>query len=183
MTDLDLSPGTCIELDRDFEKLVDSLLAVLSKEIVVYEELQTIVLEEGKTLKRPSLELISESNNKKETSVLKARMLEEVRTNIIRKLARHLDSQERDITISMLASHVSERQSEALKIRQEKLTTLLKSLKNRNQKNRDLLDYSLSYVKNSVNFLNQMICAGADYANTGKLKTGNRNGTILCKEG
>lgn len=183
MTALDLSQGACIELDREFEKLIDSLLAVLSKEIGVYEELRAIVQEEWKTLKTPALESISESNNKKETCMLKARMLEEVRTNIIRKLARHLERPEREINMTMLASLVSERQAEALKLRQEKLMPLLESLRERNERNRNLLDYSLAYVKNSVNFLNQMICAGADYAHNGKLKTGNRNGTILCKEG
>jgi flagellar biosynthesis/type III secretory pathway chaperone len=183
MTALDLSPGNVIALDRDFEKLVDSLLSLLSKEIAIYEELRAIVQEEGGTLKRPSLELISGSNNRKETCILKARMLEEVRSNIVRKIARYLDAPERDVNISMLADHVSEQQRGALRIRQEKLLTLLEAIRDRNRRNRDLLDYSLSYVKNSVDFLNQMICTGADYARNGKLKTGGRNGAILCKEG
>jgi hypothetical protein len=183
MTVLDLIQEECIEMDSDFERLIDSLLSVLTKEIVVYEELQTIVHEERRTLKRPSLELISDSNNKKETCILKARMLEEVRANIVRKLAKHLGIEEKDLNISLLASYVSERQKTALKAQQKILMTLIGAIKETNKMNRDLVDYSLSYVKNSVNFINQIMCTGADYVNTGKLKARNRNGIMLCKEG
>jgi hypothetical protein len=183
MTVLDLTQEERMEMDNDFERLIDSLLSVLTKEIVVYEELQAIVHEERRALRRPSLELISESNNKKETCILKARMLEEVRANIVRKLAKHLGREEKDINISVLASHVSERQRTAFKAQQKILMTLIGTIKETSKMNRDLLDYSLSYVRNSVNFINQIMCSGADYVNTGKFKTSNRNGIMLCKEG
>jgi hypothetical protein len=183
MTVLNLTQEDYMEMDSDFERLIDSLLSVLAKEIVVYEELQAIVHEERRTLRRPSLELISESNNKKETCILKARMLEEVRTNVVRKLSKHLGMEEKDLNISLLVSHVSEQQGTALKAQQRILMTLIGAIKETNTMNRDLVDYSLSYVRNSVNFINQLMCTGADYVNTGKLKTSNRNGIMLCKEG
>ena len=183
MSDLDLSQDVYMEPHPDFKRLIDSLLSVLTKEMVVYEEIQGIVQEERNTLKKPSLERISESNNRKETCILKARMLEEVRANIVRKLASHLGRDEKEINIALLASAVGERQGEALRAHQRGLMVLLGSIKEANKKNRDLLDYSLSYVKNSLNFLNQIMCTGADYVNTGKLKAGNRNGTVLSREG
>ena len=180
---LDINQEESVKKDCDFEKLVDSLLSVLAKEVEVYEELQAIIQEERGTLRRPSIELISDSNSKKETCILKARMLEEVRANIVRKLAKHLGREEKDINISLLASHVRGRQRTALKAQQKILMTLIGAIKETNKMNRDLLDYSLSYVKNSVNFINQIMCTGADYVNTGKLKTSSRNGIMLCKEG
>jgi flagellar biosynthesis/type III secretory pathway chaperone len=172
-----------MEPDPDFTRLIDSLLTVLTKETVVYEELQVIVRKERQTLKKPSLELMSESNNRKETCILKARMLEEVRTNIVRKLARHLGREERDVNLSLLASLAGEEQSGALEVHQKRLTQLLGSIREANGLNRDLLEHSLSYVKNSIHFLNQVMCTGADYVNTGKLKAGNRNGAVLCRRG
>lgn len=183
MTALGLTQDVHMDLDGDLERLIDSLLAVLTKEIVVYDELQTIIHDERETLKKPSLELISDSNSKKETCILKARMLEEVRANIIRKLARHLGQEESDITITLLAEHASDRHKAALKAKQTILLSLIGAIKETNQINRNILDYSLSYVRNSINFLNQIMCTGADYAKTGKLKTGNRNGAMFCKEG
>jgi flagellar biosynthesis/type III secretory pathway chaperone len=180
---LDINQEESVKKDCDFEKLIDSLLSVLANETEVYEELQTIIQEERLTLRRPSLEHISDSNGKKETCILKARMLEEVRTNIVKKIARHLGKKEKDINISLLASHVGGRQRMALETQQKILAALVSAIKEANKMNRDLLDYSLSYVRNSVNFINHIVCTGADYVNTGKLKTGSRSGIMLCKEG
>jgi hypothetical protein len=183
MIRLDINQAESVKIDCDFEKFVDSLLCVLVKEIEVYEELLAITREEREALRRPSLDLISDSNSKKETCILKARMLEEVRMNIVKKIARHLGKEEKDINISLLASHVGGRQRTALKTQQKILLTIVRAIKETNKRNRDLLDYSLSYVRNSVNFINHIMCTGADYVNTGKLKTGSRNGVMLCKEG
>ncbi len=183
MITMELNQEQSVNNDSDFEKLVDSLLSVLAKEIEVYEELQAITREERGTLTRPSLELVAESNSKKETCILKARMLEEARANVVRKIAKHLGREEKEINISLLASQAGERQRAALKNRQKILMTLIGAIKETNKMNRDLLDYSLSYVRNSVNFINQIMSTGADYMNTGKLKTSNRNGMMFCKEG
>ena len=180
---LDINKEESVKKDCDFEKLVDSLLSVLAKEVEVYGELQAIIQEERGTLRRPSLDLISDSNSKKETCILKARMLEEVRANIVKKIARHIGKEEKDLNISLLACHVRGRQRTALKAQQKILMALIGAIKETNKMNRDLLDYSLSYVRDSVNFINQIMCTGADYVNTGKLKTSNRNGIMLCKEG
>ena len=183
MITMELNQEQSVNKEGDFEKFVDSLLSVLAKEIEVYEELQAITREERGTLTRPSLELVAESNSKKETCILKARMLEETRANVVRKIAKHLGREEKEINISLLAFHTGERQRTALKNRQKILMTLIGAIKETNKMNRDLLDYSLSYVRNSVNFINQIMSTGADYMNTGKLKTSNRNGMMLCKEG
>jgi flagellar biosynthesis/type III secretory pathway chaperone len=180
---LDIRQEESVKKDGDFEKLVDSLLSLLAKEIEVYEELQAIIQEERETLTRPSLDLISDGNSKKETCILKAKMLEEVRANIVKKIAGRLGMEEKEINISLLASQVGGCQRTALKARQKILLTLVGAIKETNKLNRELLDYSLSYVRNSVNFINNIMCTGADYANTGKLKTGSRSGIMLCKEG
>lgn len=183
MIRMEINQEQSVNKDSDFEKFIDSLLSVLAKEIEVYEELQAITQAERVTLTRPSLELVAESNSKKETCILKARMLEEVRANVVRKIAKHLGREEKEINISLLASHAGGRQKAALKGRQKILMTLIGDIKETNKMNRDLLDYSLSYVRNSVNFINQIMCTGADYVNTGKLKTTNRNGIMFCEEG
>jgi hypothetical protein len=180
---LDINPQVIVKTDIDFEILVDSLLSVLSKEVDVYEELRTIVQEEKGLLRMPSLELLSSSNNKKETCILKARMLEEVRANIVKKIARNLDRNEKEINISILSLYTEERQTNALKSCQKSLLPLMQSIKKANEMNQGLLDYSLSYMKNSIIFIANLLSIGAGYANTGKLNSRNTNGRILNKEG
>ena len=169
--------------DADFESLIDSLLTVLAKDVEVYRELQANINAKRDVLLKPSLDLLTENNSKAETCVLKVRMLEEARANIIKKIARSLDGQEKDITLTMLASYVDGKRRTELLSQQQILTCLVSSIREMNEKNRGLLDYSLSYVTNSLNFINQIMNTGADYVNTGKLKTGPRRGMLLCKEG
>lgn len=183
MTMLDINQEASVKTDVDFESLIDSLLSVLTKEVEVYEELRSTIHEERGVIGRPSLDLLSENNNKKETCILKARMLEEVRANIVKKIARRLDREEKDINISLLTSYTEKDQTKALKSRQKSLLPLIQSIKEANEMNQGLLDYSLSYVRNSMNFINNLLSTGAGYAHTGKLKANNTNGRILNREG
>lgn len=169
--------------EADFENLLDSLLAVLRQDVEVYGELQANINEKRDVLRRPSLELLTESNGKMETCVLKAKMLEEARTNIVKKIAKSLGRQEKDITMTFLASYVKGQRKTELKAQQMALSSLMGSISEINEKNKALLDYSVSYVKSTMDFVNNLLSTGADYVSTGQLKTGARNGRILCKEG
>jgi flagellar biosynthesis/type III secretory pathway chaperone len=183
MVMLDTNQAVNVKKDIGFESHIDSLLSLLTKEVEVYDELQTIIQEERGLLRRPSLELLSSSNKKKETCILKARMLEEVRANIVKKIARSLDRNENEMNISILSLYTEERQTNALKARQKSLLSLMQSIKESNEMNQGLLDYSLSYVKNSMNFISNLLSIGAGYAYTGKLNARNTNGRILNREG
>lgn len=183
MLDLITEPAKQLPDEADFESLLDSLLAVLRQDVEVYRELQANIKEKRDVLIRPSLELLTESNSKAETCVLKAKMLEEVRANIIKKIAKSLDREEKDITLTFLSSCVDGQRKTELRAQQRALSSLMGSISEMNAKNKVLLDYSLSYVTNSMNFINQIRCTGADYVNTGKLKAGSRSGIMLCKEG
>ncbi|MCG6536179.1 MAG: flagellar protein FlgN [Syntrophales bacterium LBB04] len=169
--------------DGDMEGLLDSLLSVLTKEIEIYEELQAAIVEEGISLKRPSLETISESNAKKETIILKARMLEEVRGNIVKKIAKIYDIEEKDVNLTFLTSYVGGNRKNKLKSLQTVLSKLIFTINKNNENNIALLDFSISYVKSTMNFLNNLLSTGADYINTGKLKAAKMNGKLLYKEG
>lgn len=183
MFDLVTEPARQSPDEADLEGLLDSLLTVLKKDVEVYRELQANINEKRDVLLKPSLELLTESNSKAETCVLKARMLEEVRANIIKKIAKSLDREENEITLSLLSAYADGQRKTELRAHQRALNSLVGSIKETNAKNKVLLDHSLSYVTNSLNFINQIMCAGADYVNTGKLKTGRKSGMMLCKEG
>ncbi|MFZ3114964.1 MAG: flagellar protein FlgN [Syntrophales bacterium] len=169
--------------EAEFESLLDSLLVVLRQDVEVYGELQANINEKRDVLRRPSLELLTASNSKTETCVLKAKILEEARASIVKKIAKSLGRQEKDITLTVLASCVDGQRKTELKAQQMALSSLMGSINEINEKNKVLLDYSVSYVKSTMDFINNLFSTGADYINTGQLKAGARNGRILCKEG
>ncbi len=183
MSGLTTITETRLSDEAELTGFLDSLLTVLEQEGEVYEELQAILIEKQNVLARPTLERIFDNNGKMETCVLKGKMLEEVRSNIVKKIAQHLQREVRDINITTLISQADEKRAAALKARQKTLVFLIESIKEADGKNRQLLNYSLDYVKNSVNFINNLLSTGADYANSGRLKIKNRNGKILNRKG
>ncbi len=183
MLDSDVNREEKAKKAVDFDELLDALLSMLRKEVDVYEELQIIVAEESAVLMRPSSVCLLDSNAKKETCILKAKMLEEVRANIVKKIAKLLDREEKEINFTLLSSYADERRKRELDARRKMLFPLVQSINEANEKNKGLVDYSLSYIRSSMNFINNLLSSGIGYAHTGRLKIGNTNGRILNREG
>ena len=172
-----------IEMNNELKRLYDSLLDILTNEIEVYRELHKLFLNEGALLVKSSIDELYENSSKKETCVLKAKMLEEVRTNLAEKIFKLLDIDEKDIKLSRLLFYGDDAQRQELKECQLSLRFLLIEINKLNKKNKLLLDSSLVYVQKSIDFINQLICPSSNYLSTGKLKSNNMNGRIVCWEG
>jgi len=173
-----------MSLDTDLYPHLDSLLDLLKREIVVYKELQATISHEKAILLKPSLERILESNSKKETVILKAKMLEEGRLKLVRKIAKMLDLEEREINLTTLCSYADPDQEKKLKECQSILNGLLAKNKEMNKNNKELLDYSLHFLQGSVDFIHSLFSsASASYMPSGKMRPISRNGKILRTEG
>jgi flagellar biosynthesis/type III secretory pathway chaperone len=173
-----------IEMNNELKPLYDSLLDVLKNEIEVYRELHKLFLNERALLVKSSIDELYENSSKKETCVLKAKMLEEVRTNLAEKIFKVLNiDEERDINFSRLLFYGDDTQRQELTECQLGLRFLLMEINKLNKKNKLLLDSSLIYVQRSIDFINQLICPSSSYLSTGKLKSNNMNGRIVCWEG
>ncbi|MBI4632655.1 MAG: flagellar protein FlgN [Deltaproteobacteria bacterium] len=163
--------------------LYDGLLSVLGMELEVYRELRTVIAREKDILIKPSLEVLNESNSKKETCILKAKMLEEARTNNVKKIAKCLGIENDNINLTTLSSYANDKLREELKANQDDLSSLLMEIRRLNKINKDLLDSSLSFLKGSIDFINELMSSGSTYRNTGKVTILPRNGKILQTEG
>lgn len=178
---LQIEPAKEIKNDLDIQ--FDGLLSVLKTEIQVYEELLILVSREKEILLKPTLTKIQENNSKKETLILKARMLEEVRTNTIRKIAECLGVDDRTLRLSVLARYADSKGRQELLGCQAVLRDLMSRMGEANAAGRHLLDSSLPAIKSSIDFLSHMIFAGPTYAGTGELSRQKGNGKFLCTEG
>jgi len=170
-------------MNDDLKSLYDSLLYVLRSEIEIYRELHRLFVDEKALLVKSSIDELYENSSKKETCILKAKMLEEVRTNLVKKISKFLDIDEDNINFSILLSYGDDVQRRELIECQSSLRFLLIEIKELNKKNKLLLDSSLVYVQKSIDFINQLVCPTSSYLSTGKLKSNNMNGKILCWEG
>lgn len=170
-------------LDTGLNSLYDSLLSVLGKEIEVYRELHASIVQERKVLARPSVDELYESNSRKETCILKARMLDEVRMNIVKKIVKLHDIEEENVSLSTLFPYAGDDHRGKLKECQSALRSLMTNINGLNEENKNLLNTSLFYVRNSIDFINNLMFPGSAYMNTGQMKTCKTNGKILSREG
>ena len=173
-----------MNLHTDLYPLIDSLIGLLKREIVVYRELQATIAHEKIILLKPSLERLLESNSKKETVILKAKILEEGRLKLVRRIAKTLNLEENEVNMTTLCSCADHDQQTDLKECQSTLNGLLTESRNMNQNNKELLDYSLHFLQGSVDFIHSLISSASScYMPSGKMRPIARNGKIVHTEG
>jgi flagellar biosynthesis/type III secretory pathway chaperone len=163
--------------------LFTALIEVLKKELLIYQELKNIIIQEKKILFKPSLEELNQNNSLKENIILKARMLEEVRTNILKKIGRIFDIKVNAVKLSHLAGYACKQQREELNEIRESLALISQEINALNAANKDLLEASVTNIKSSLDFISSIMSAGSVYLECGKMKSTNHNGTYLHTEG
>jgi len=175
-------------MNNELHSLYGSLISVLREEIEVYEELRFSLLNEKETMAGSSVDELYESNCRKETCILKAKMVKEVRAKLIERIINILNLDGKPIglndkTLSTLLLHVDDDRKKDLEKCRLALRSLLMDIHELNERNKTLLDSSLFYVRKSIDFLGQLIYPGATYMSTGSLKANNLNGKIVSREG
>lgn len=174
-------------MNDELHFLYESLVSVLRNEVDVYSKLHKCFLNEREILGGSSVDELYESNSRKETCILKARMVEEVRTKLVERIINVLNLDGKvlnmDRSLSTLLLHGNDSQKRDLEECRSALKSLLMDISGLNEKNKTLLKSSLSYVGKSIDFLGQLIYPSAIYMSTGRLKANNLNGKILSREG
>lgn len=174
-------------MNNELHFLYDSLVSVLRNEVDVYTKLHKCFMNEKEILAGSSVDELDESNSRKETCILKARMVQEARTKLVERIINTLDldgkALDKDKSLSTLLLHGDDTQKRELEECRSALKSLLMDINGLNERNRTLLDSSLFYVRKSIDFLGQLIYPSATYINTGKLKASSLNGKILSREG
>ena len=167
----------------DLDSLLGSLLSVLRKEIEVYGELAQAIALEGDVLRKPSLESLHESNARKETCILKTRLLEEVRAKAVGRIACALGVDESGLKLQTILPHAQGSLGRDLGDCHRELRSLVDRIQEENLRNRNLLDSSLLGVRTSRHFLENLLGGGSTYRGSGELHNGGLSGRIYSQRG
>jgi flagellar biosynthesis/type III secretory pathway chaperone len=178
---VNLTPQAAVE--GEMESRIDALVDVLWKEVEVYRELREAVGQEHRVLLKPSLEALNESNSRKETCVLKTRLLEEVRSGITERIAACLGIGQDEVTLSRLLACASPRQRQRLGECQSVLRSLVTDIAGMNGRNSLLIESSLQFNEGAMHFFSTMISGGSTYAESGQLRTRGLHGRICSSRG
>lgn len=175
--------ANCLE-DSATEGLFVSLIDVLKKELSIYRELRDyLACEKEMLMKSASLAKINENNAVKENIILKSRILEEVRTNVLKKIARHLEIDDSEIRLMSLAGYAVNEQRQVIENLKSDLVSIARDINRMNDDNKYLLDASINNVKGSLEFISSLIDRSGVYLGTGKINEISKNGRFLRTEG
>jgi flagellar biosynthesis/type III secretory pathway chaperone len=174
---------TNCRVENECESSFTTLTDILRKELDVYQELKEAMIGEKKILMKPSLDEINQNNARKENIILKARMLEEGRANVLKKIARNLDIDVNRIKIDLLISYAAVEQRKEIEAIKNELAQTLEEINLINEANKELINVSLNCIKSSVDFINSISSTGAVYVGSGKIKTLQVSGKYLRTEG
>lgn len=169
--------------DNSCENIFASLIEILRKELVVYQELKSTIVDEKIMLKKPTLDELNHNNARKENIILKARMLAEARTNILKKIARNFDINANSVILSHLIGYADNQQRAEIEEVRDALVLISREISGLNETNMNLLNVSMDNVKSSLDFINSIASSGSVYLQCGKVKALNKNGIYLHREG
>jgi flagellar biosynthesis/type III secretory pathway chaperone len=171
------------DVKAELNPLLDSLLSVLRKEIEIYGELAQVIALEGEALLKPSLETLHESNARKETCILKTRILEEIRMKAVNRIAPVLGLEERGLKLQTILSHAEGNLGHDLRDCHRELRSLVTRISEENRRNRGLLDASLAGVRSNYQFIGNLLGGGSTYMGSGELNNGGLSGRIYSERG
>lgn len=169
--------------ENSCESVFTALIEILRKESAIYQELKNCLINEKRLLIKPDLDDLGHNNALKENIILKARMLEEARANILKRIARNLDIRTNVVKLSHVASQAGIEQRKEIGHISDELALIAREINALNAANKDLLAASMSNVKSSLDFISSIMSAESVYLECGKLKSAHKNGTFLHKEG
>lgn len=162
--------------------MFDPLIRNLKEEIELLRFLSDALEKEREILVRSDVRELVDHNGKKETLILKMRMLEEVRRTMIRKISRDHGLAE-SATLVGLASCADPSRRETLLALRESITALAAAIGERNEANREIIGVSLRHAQGSMDFLGELMNPDKTYGQSGKWNRGKKKGNVLNTEG
>lgn len=172
----------CLENSAS-EGLFTSLIDVLRKELTIYRELKDFLsAEKIMLIKSASLVQINENNALKENIILKSRILEEVRTNILKKIARSFDLNDGEIKLMSLANYAMIEKRQIIEKLKSDLMSIAWDINRINDENKNVLDTSINNVKKSLDFISSLMDQSGIYLGNGKIVEVRKNGRLLWME-
>ncbi len=162
--------------------LLSELVTILNREIELHKELLSCIQQDRCLLIDLRVDDLFENSKRKETLIVKIKMLEESRVSLVEQLSPHYEFSHQPLTLSDLVSAVEEPYRSALNTSRSTLHALIKSIQEVNQGNTLIAKDSIFYFNRSLDFLNQAFSVNPTYLHSGRIKDPARFGSLLTRE-
>ena len=161
------------------EHLLNKLVGLLAHTSELYQLLFAAVQKEKNAVVGLNLLQLNEACKTKDNLLLKLRILEEQREQLMDRLASVLNVAPHEISLSELSEMVPEPYAGQLRGCSKDLLSLIEKLQEANQQNKLLLSHSLELVHGSYNLLNHAMAVNPVYYRSGDLQKNEQTGKLL----
>jgi flagellar biosynthesis/type III secretory pathway chaperone len=161
------------------EHLLKKLIGLLAHATDLYQSLLGVVENEKDAVVGLNLKQLNEACKAKDNLLLKLRILEEQRQQVMAHVAEELGCSAQGLTVTQLSHQVDESYGRQLLDRSTELLALIQVLQDATQQNKSLMSHSMHLIQNSYNLLSNLMVANPVYYPSGNMDTGDQTGRLL----
>ncbi len=164
------------------EHLLDKLIGLLTDAIKLYQSLLGEVQNEKDAVVGLNLKQLADAGKAKDNLLLKLRILEEQRQQVMQRLAGKLGCSPQGLTLTQLSQLVDESYAQRLLGLSTDLLALIYKLQDATQQNKLLMSHSLQLIQGSYTLLNNLMTANPVYQRSGNVDSDRQNGRLVSGE-
>ena len=161
------------------EHLIKKLIGLLEHTTELYKLLFAVVQNEKNAVVGLDLQQLNEACKAKDNLLLKLRILEEQREQIMNRLAAEVGCSPQGLTLTQLSLLVDESFARRLIDISRELLALIQSLQDATQQNRFLMSHSMQLIQGSYNLLKTLMAANPLYYRSGNVQNTDQTGKLL----
>ena len=162
------------------EHLLKKLVELLEHATELYQSLFAVVEREKDAVVGLNLKQLNQACKAKDNLLLKLRILEEQRKQLMDKLASELDCSPQEVSLTRISQWVEEPYAGMLRERSTALLLLIQTLQEANQQNKRILTHSLELIQGSYNLLNHAMATSPIYYRGGDVQNNGQTGKLVC---
>ena len=161
------------------ENLLDNLIRLLVHATELYQSLLRVVETEKDAVVGLNLKQLNEVCKAKDNVLLKLRILEEQRHQVMKRIAAELGRPPEGLTLTRLSEKVDESYARRLLDCSTDLRALIETLQEVTQQNKSLMSHSMQLIQGSYNLLNNLLVDRPVYYRSGAMERGDETGRRL----
>lgn len=146
----------------------EKMISLLEKELLLYYDLEEILINEKNALSEFQFEILSEINMKKEGVLLNIIEVKSERNNLIKDICNKFKFKEENFNLTFLGEISDSELKKVYFDYRDKFKAIGHKIKNLNDVNKFTIETSLKFIEKSLNMLNQNV-SPFTYSNYGKV--------------
>jgi flagellar biosynthesis/type III secretory pathway chaperone len=160
------------------EHLLDKLFRLLTHATELYRSLLRIMENEKDAVIGLNLKQLNEVCKAKDNLLLKLRILEEQRLQVMHRIAAELGCSPEGLTLTRLSEQIDESYARRLVDCSTDLLALIQTLQEVTQQNKSLMSHSMQLIQGSCNLLNNIMVEHPVYYRSGAVESADETGRL-----